>query len=261
MVQLKMQKATSKSFALIITLFFSSYSSYSQEVVNTIIEGKQININDTSEPKSEYNSLIGPYRDKINRDLDAPLATCPETLDKSKGQFQTNIGDFLANLVLEKSNPIFQRREKKNIDLCILNHGGTRAVMPQGTVTARTAYEILPFENTAVVVALKGEQIVEFTNYFIFEKKPHPIAGLTFTITGAKKAKNIKIKNEPLVLDKTYYVVTNDYLANGGDKMDFFKKGTQTIDLDYKLRNILIDYLKEVDTVKLVNEIKVVQEK
>lgn len=261
MVQVKMQKTTSKFFAFIITLLFSSFGGFAQEVVNTIIEGKQININDTSEPKAEYNSLISPYRDKINRDLDAPLAICPETLDKSKGQFQTNIGDFLANLVLEKSNPIFQKREKKNIDLCILNHGGTRAIMPKGNVSARTAYEILPFENTAVVVALKGEQIVEFTNYFIFEKKPHPIAGLTFTIAGGKKAKNIKIKNEPLVLDKTYYVVTNDYLANGGDKMDFFKKGTQTVDLDYKLRNILIDYLKEVDTIKVTSEVKVVLEK
>jgi len=245
----------------LILLLLTCYSSFSQEVVNTIIEGKQININEAAEPKSEYNSLIAPYRDKINRDLDEPLAVCSETLDKSKGQFQSNIGDFLASIVLEKSDVIFQKREKKNIDACILNHGGIRAIMPQGNVSARTAYEILPFENTAVVVELKGEQIIEFIHYFITEKKPHPIAGLTFSISAAKKPKNVKIKKEPIVLDKTYYIVTNDYLANGGDKMDFFKKGTKTFDLDYKMRNILIDYMKDVDAIKVASEIKVVQEK
>lgn len=260
MVNVKKYYTVLKHFVLILTLFVSSYSSYSQEIVNTIIEGKQININESAEAKSEYNTLIAPYRDRINKDLDATLAFCPETLDKSKGQFQSNIGDFIADIVLEKTNPVFKKREKKDIDLCILNHGGIRAVMPKGDVSSRTAYEIMPFENSAVVIALKGEQIEEFVNFFIAEKKPHPISGLSFTITAAKKAKNIKVKNQPLILDKTYYVVTNDYLANGGDKMDFFKKGTRTYDLEYKLRNILIDYLKEVDTVKVVSEIKVTQE-
>jgi regulator of replication initiation timing len=41
-----------------------------------------------------------------------------------------------------------------------------------------------------------------------------------------------------------YYVGTNDYLSNG-DNMNFFKKGVQKFDLQYKLRNILIDYFKE----------------
>lgn len=261
MVNVKKYKTVLKYFVLILTLLGVTPNGYAQEIVNTIIEGKQININESAEPKSEYNTLIGPYRDKINKDLDAPLAVCPETLDKSKGQFQSNIGDFIADMVLERTNVVFKKREKKDIDVCILNHGGIRAIMPQGNVSARTAYEIMPFENSAVVIALKGEQIAEFVTFFINEKKPHPMSGISFTITAAKKAKNIKIKNQPLILDKTYYVVTNDYLANGGDKMDFFKKGTHTYDLEYKLRNILIDYLKEVETVKVTSEIKVTQEK
>lgn len=259
MVKVRKYNTVLKHFVLILTLIVANYNSYSQDVV-TIIEGKQININEKANSLAEYNIYIAPYRDKINKDLDHVLAVCPETLDKSKGQWQSNIGDFLANTVLEKSNFVFKKRENKDIDICILNHGGIRAIMPQGNVSARNAYEVFPFENTAIVIELKGEQIAEFVAYFINEKKPHPIAGITFTITATKEAKDIKVKNEPLVLDKTYYVVTNDYLANGGDKMDFFKKGTQSFDLEYKLRNILIDYLKDVETVKIAKEIKVIQE-
>ena len=38
--------------------------------------------------------------------------------------------------------------------------------------------------------------------------------------------------------------------------MVFFKKGIQKFDLDYKLRNILIDYFTEVDTITVKNDIK-----
>jgi hypothetical protein len=51
-----------------------------------------------------------------------------------------------------------------------------------------------------------------------------------------------------------YYVVTSDYLANGGDNMNFFKKGVTNYPIEYKLRNILIDYFKEVDTIPLVKD-------
>jgi 2',3'-cyclic-nucleotide 2'-phosphodiesterase (5'-nucleotidase family) len=66
----------------------------------------------------------------------------------------------LADITIEKSNPIFQKRENKTIDICLLNHGGIRTLIPKGNVTARNAYEVMPFENSAIIVALKGEQII-----------------------------------------------------------------------------------------------------
>jgi len=180
-------------------------------------------------------------------------------LEKSKGQWQTNIGDFLADITLDKTNPIFKKRENLDIDICILNHGGIRSILPKGNVTTRTAFEIMPFENTTVVVALKGEQVAEFVDYFIKEKKPHPISGITFTIDETNKPKDILVKDKPLDLTKTYYVVTSDYLSGGGDSMNFFKKNIKVYDLDYKLRNILIDYFKDVDVIPITKKIKVTQ--
>jgi 2',3'-cyclic-nucleotide 2'-phosphodiesterase (5'-nucleotidase family) len=118
----------------------------------------------------------------------------------------------------------------------------------------------MPFENKAVVVALKTEQILELINYFILGKKAHPLAGMTFTISN-NVAKNIMIQGKPIENDKIYYVITSDYLSNGGDKMDFFKKGIATYDLDYKLRNILIDYFKETKIIPIINDIRISIEK
>jgi hypothetical protein len=39
--------------------------------------------------------------------------------------------------------------------------------------------------------------------------------------------------------------------------MNFFKKGVQKYDLDYKIRNVLIDYFKEVDTIPVIKDVRV----
>ena len=259
MVNVKKCVLVLKLFVLILTLSLV-FTSCSKNYNVTKIEGKQINISDKAASNQDIENYIAPFRKNIEKDLDSVLAYAPETLDKSKGEWQTTIGDFLANLTLQKANVVFLKREKKNIDICLLNDGGIRAILPKGNVTTRTAFEIMPFENTAIVIALKGEQIEEIANHIVTVKKPHPIAGLTFTIDKDNKVKNIKVKNEVLQLNRIYYVVTSDYLSNGGDNMDFFKKGVQSFDLNYKLRNVLIDYLKDIDTIAVPSEIKITKE-
>lgn len=266
MVNLKKYNGVLKLFVIFLTLFLI-LSCGKQNYQVTKIVGKQIPITakenqvPDSSPQGkmteEIENYIKPYREHIDKDLDSVLAYCPTTLDKSTGKWQTTIGNLMADVILKRGNVVFQAREKKNIDLCLLNHGGIRAILPKGNVTARTAYEIMPFENSLVVIALKGEQIFELVDYFIATKKPHPISGITFTITKDNVAKNILIQGKPVEKNTIYYVATNDYLANGGDNMNFFKKGIKKYDLDYKLRNVLIDYFKEVDTIPVIKDVRV----
>jgi len=259
MVKLKKYNGFLKLFVIFLTLFFIISCSQKNYTL-TKIEGKQIPVTENNIQTTEIENFIAPYRTHINKDLDSVLAYCPETLDKSIGKWQTNIGNLLADVCLERGNLVFKSREKKDIDLCLLNHGGIRAILPKGNVTTRTAFEIMPFENNLVVLALKGEQILEMTSYIIKEKKPHPLSGMTFTIAKDNTAKNILIQGKPLDRNKIYYVATNDYLANGGDSMNFFLKNTQEFDLNYKLRNVLIDYFKEVDTIPIVKDIRITEE-
>lgn len=259
MVKLKKYNGFLKLFVIFLTLFL--ISSCSKNNYNlTKIEGKQLSVTEKASETPEIENFIKPYRDHINKDLDNVLAYCPETLDKSTGKWQTGIGSLMADVCVERGNIVFNAREKKNIDLCLLNHGGIRAILPKGNVTTRSAFEIMPFENSLVVMALKGEQISEIASYIIKEKKPQPLSGMTFTITKDNKAKDIMVQDKPLDLNKTYYVATNDYLANGGDSMTFFAKSTQKFDLNYKLRDVMIDYFKEVDTVVAPKNIRITEE-
>src|SRR6478672_2097656 len=222
MSKLKNNTVVLKHFGLLLT-FILLVSCADQKYFVSKIEGKKISIDATQNTPSanaqQIENFIKPYREHVDQDLSEVLAYSSENLDKSKGEWQTNIGSFLADITLQKSNAVFNTREHKNIDICLLNHGGIRAVIPKGNVTARNAFEVMPFENSAIVIALKGEQILEMVNYIISEKKPHPLSGMTFTIRKDNTPSAIMIQGKPLDTAAVYYVVTSDYLSNGGDNM------------------------------------------
>jgi 2',3'-cyclic-nucleotide 2'-phosphodiesterase (5'-nucleotidase family) len=259
MVNLKNYNYFFKLFVVFITaILIVSCSKKNYQL--TSIEGKRIALSESIQLNPNVEKYISPYREHINKDLNTVLAYNPQTMNKSNGKWQSSLGNLMADITLQAADKLLQKREKKTVDLCILNSGGIRAIFPQGNVTARTAFEIMPFENSLMVITLKGEQIQELVDYFIATKKSHPLAGLTFTIAKDKSAKNILVQG--LTLDKNafYNVATNEYLANGGDNMNFFIKGIQQYDLDYKLRNILIDYFIEVDTIPEINDIRIIEE-
>jgi 2',3'-cyclic-nucleotide 2'-phosphodiesterase (5'-nucleotidase family) len=256
-VNLEKYHVALKQFGLILTFILGASCSHKYHVDK--IEGKQIAITENYSGKADIESYIKPYRENIDKDMNVVLAYSPQTLDKS-GEWQTTIGNLMADVALERGNQIFSIREKKDIDFCLLNYGGIRSILPKGNVTTRNAFEIMPFENSLIVAALKGEQVTELLNYIISEKKAHPISGMTFTIGKDGTAKDIMIKGKAFDAGKTYYVVTSDYLVNGGDNMNFFKKATATYDLDYKIRNVLIDYFKDVDTIPVITDIRIKKE-
>ncbi|WP_293893166.1 5'-nucleotidase C-terminal domain-containing protein [Flavobacterium sp.] len=258
MVKLKNYNGVVKHFVLLLT-FISVISCAEKKYTVIKIEGKEIGITDKNSEVAAIENFIKPYRDRIDADLNTVLANAPETIDKS-GEWQTPMGNFLADITFEKSDKVFQMREKKTIDICLLNHGGIRSIIPKGNVTARTAYEVMPFENSAIVIGLKAEQIIEMINYIISEKKPHPLKGLTFTIDKNNQPKNILVNRKSLDANKVYNVVTSDYLSNGGDNMLFFKKGVAQYDLNYKLRNIILDYFKENKTIVANTDIRIIKE-
>lgn len=259
MVKLKNYNVVLKNFILFLTFLFL-ISCNQQRLFVTKIEGKKIGITDKSPQNVAVDAYIKPYKERIDADLNTVLATATQTFDKS-GVWQTSIGNLFADITYIQGNPIFLKREGKNIDFVLLNSGGIRSLIPKGNVTARTAYELMPFENELVVVSLKGIQIMEMVDYIISEKKPHPISGITFTIDNENKAKNILIQGKLLDLETIYSVATNDYLANGGDNMAFFKKGSKRCNLDYKLRNILIDYFKAVELLPVATDLRIIKEK
>lgn len=225
----------------------------------TKIEGKQIQVIDSITTDSEIEAFIKPYRTHIEKDLDSVLAYAPNTYSKTDGDFNTAIGNFMADAVFDEANPIFKQRTGKNIDMVLLNHGGIRSIISKGNITTRTAFELMPFENSLIVVALKGSQIDSLTTYLSKARKAHPLSKLKLTIDTNFNVVEATINGKKIDENQTYYVATNDYLFNGGDDMTFFKTNEGFTVLDYKIRNALIDNFKKVDTINPVRDDRFIQ--
>lgn len=223
------------------------------------IEGKQLTITDTLPTDEQIEAFIKPYREHVNKNLDSVLSYAIDTYSKSDGKLNTAIGNLMADVMYEQSNPIFKKRIGHDIDFVLLNHGGIRAIISKGPIKIRTAYEVMPFENSLVVAKLKGEQVKELLDYLAEAKRAHPISKIKIVLDSDGKVKNTELKGQKMDLTKSYYVLTNDYLLNGGDHMDFFKKRDTVYSIDYKIRNALIDYLSKTDTINPVIDDRFIQ--
>lgn len=245
---------------LIILLYILIFSSCKNQISHLVkIEGNQIQVTDTLPIDTEIEAFIKPYRTHIEKDLDSVLAYSSHNYSKSYGTFNTAIGNFMADAVFNNANPIFKSRTGNNIDMVLLNHGGIRSNIPKGNISSRTAFQIMPFENSIVVVALKGSQINKLINYLSKAKKAHPISKLKLAIDNDFNIIKASINNKNIETDKTYYVATSDYLYNGGDNMTFFKPNDSLFVLNYKIRNALIDSFKSMDTLQPVKDDRFIQ--
>lgn len=234
------------SFLLFLCLASCKFSS---NYTPARIEGKQLQISDSLTADKSMSEFIRPYKENIDREMNQVLSYSSFDLKKSDGDLNTAIGNMMADAVLELSNPVYHKRTGNSIDIVLLNHGGIRSSIAKGPVTIRTAYQVMPFENEVVVATMRGEQIRAMVHYLVDAGTAHPVSGIELEIGTDNSIRKILIQGQPLEKEKEYFVATNDYLLKGGDNMVFFSNATEVTKLDYKIRNLLIDYFKKIDTI------------
>tara|TARA_B110000967_G_scaffold207408_1_gene256690 strand:- start:50 stop:769 length:720 start_codon:yes stop_codon:yes gene_type:complete len=212
------------------------------------IDAENSIISDNLPSNKDIEAIIDPYKVNLDKSMNKVLSYSVDTYSKNDGDYNTAIGNLMADAVFELSKPVFKSRTGKNLDMVLLNHGGIRSILPKGTITTRSAFSLMPFENSVIVVALKGSIVMEMTTYLKDFGKPHPISGIELVLNSDHTYQKILIGGNAIDMEKTYYIATNDYLYKGGDRMYFLKKSDTLYDLNYKIRNVLIDYFTKYDT-------------
>ncbi len=209
------------------------------------IQKENILIN-SIQPKNEIENIINPYNDKLTTKTEEILTFTPEDLTKQNG----NLQNVFSDITFEESKDIFKKKYNKDADFALINEGSLRTIVPEGNVTVGEIYEVMPFDNKIVVVGIKGYKMIELINYLI--QKPQPISNITVD----KNNKSAKICGANFKPDKTYYVITYDYLQKGGDNMSFFKKPKELYPLNTLARDIYLNYFNRIDTVVIDKTIR-----
>ena len=190
-------------------------------------------------------AIIKPYQESIEDQMNEVLSYTKNNLNKGKPQ--STIGNFVTDLCLNYTDA----------HLCVMNNGGLRTTINKGNITRGKIYELMPFENELVVLELNKHDYLVLLSYII-KRGGEPFSGITITMD---EKGNIINNSSPVDFEngEKIKVITSDYLANGGDKMSFFKDKKQK-KVGIKLRDAIIDYCEKTDTidVKIDDRIKII---
>jgi 5'-nucleotidase/UDP-sugar diphosphatase len=184
------------------------------------------------------------YVDKVDAVLNEVIGTATAPfLNADTRKMETAIGDTVADSMLWYCNEM-----NLDVDFAFQNGGGIRTNIPDGDIKKSTIYEVLPFDNSVVVVTLKGSDVLA-----VFEMTPGTVThgampqvseGVSFVIdTASGTISDLLINGKPVDPSRKYRIATNSYLAAGGDGYKMFTNSIDLYDTSLMQRDAFIEYI------------------
>ncbi len=204
--------------------------------VKYIQHPSSLSIDSNISNNQELAKFIEPYKTALDSEMNEVLVISAEEFPKEKGKPETKLGNLVAYLSYE----IASDRYGDNIDFCLLNFGGLRTSLPKGEITRGKIFELMPFENELVVLTINKDSLKTLIHY-LNTLGGQPISGnISFNFSGKEFT-----LDEKLFSNNDVKVLTSDYLAQGGDKMNFFLNPIKYESIGIKLRDAIIQYCIE----------------
>lgn len=176
--------------------------------------------------------IVNKYSEEVSPILDKELGVATTPLTRTTEDLST-LGEWTANVMLDASGA----------EIAATNAGGLRADINEGLVTMGTMYTVMPFDNVNSVWEMKGSDVKELFEYGFDNKINDPnmsfmqFAGVSVVYDenrpeGDRVVSLTLTNGDEVNADDTYKVVTNDFMASGGDGYSMFKKGTMISEAD-----------------------------
>ena len=211
--------------------------------------------------------------DRVDAEYDVVFAKSEVTLNGAKApngnrDSETNNGDLITDAMIWK---VMQNKEGLTVDadhvVAITNGGGIRAAIEPGDVTKKDINTVLPFGNTVAVIYVTGAELLEAleaSTYSLPVGGFPQVAGINFTLStavaydanaetypastyyGPKSINRVvinSINGKEFKADDTYAVVTNNFVADGGDTYYAFAAASAQFDTGIPLDEAVMEYV------------------
>lgn len=180
-------------------------------------------------------ATIAPYRDQLAERMNRQLAVVATPL--LKGRPESSLGNWTADLLKQAATDLFPDLK---IAFAVQNYGGLRVgEIGAGPLIVSEIYELMPFDNELVVMALTGTQVRAFVTHTLNDGGWPVSDGLS--VVQSQNGIDIRIDAAELQEEKTYYVALPDYVANGGNDASMLATLPQ-LPSSRLIRDLLIEY-------------------
>ncbi|WP_096786678.1 bifunctional UDP-sugar hydrolase/5'-nucleotidase [Rhodobacter sp. CZR27] len=192
--------------------------------------------------------LAAPLEEIRNREV----ATAAEEIDGTRESCRSGECE-MGNLVAEA---MLDRVREQGIQIAIANGGGLRASIDAGTVTMGEVLTVLPFQNTLSTFQVTGATVVEALENGVSQIEEvagrfPQVAGLKYTFdpaapSGSRVSEVMVMEGgnwQPIDPARTYGVVSNNYVRQGGDGYAMFVDAANAYDYGPDLAEVTAEYL------------------
>ena len=236
------------------------------------VDGKEVPVYDYTKSDETVANAAKDIIDPIDADYDKKFAESAVDLNGAKAPGnrteETNLGDLITDAMMWAIKTKAPGVDMTNA-VAITNGGGIRAAIAKGDITKKDVNTVLPFGNTLAVVYVKGSELLEALEVSTY-CTPKSLGGFpqfagmevelntaceydandtTYpgsTYFGPKSINRITIKTvngKAFDKDATYAVITNNFLAAGGDTYYAFAAAQTQFDTGLPLDEILMEYI------------------
>jgi 2',3'-cyclic-nucleotide 2'-phosphodiesterase/3'-nucleotidase len=147
-------------------------------------------------------------------------------------------------------------RDRFAVDVAIMNGGGIRKGFLAGNITVQDFWDLMPFDNTAVLFRVKGSGLKKIVDHGIdsLDFGNGQFAGLTVRYNpsrpyGAKIVSMTLSDGRPVEDDAYYTVMTNDFVFEGGDQYSMIQPSATDVNYTYvTIRDVLIEAAEKQGT-------------
>jgi 5'-nucleotidase len=200
------------------------------------------------EPDMQVEKIVRRYGDLTAPMSEVVVGRLEQPLDRrTNAAAESSLGALIADAFLAGSSDSSDGQRPAQI--AFTNPGGLRSDLTSSlTVTFGQLFNVLPFNNNLVTMDLTGAQL-----HRLLEQqweRPQPAGGRVLPVSqgfsyiwdaskpeGAAPGKgarvvpgSMRLKGEPIAMDKTYRVTVNNFMASGGDSLNVLKQGTNVQD-------------------------------
>lgn len=184
---------------------------------------------------------VNPYKQSYNEQMNKVLAVSSDAFVKADPE--STLGNLFCDAVLYETK-LLLGKDSVMVDASVFNKGGLRNSLPKGNITTGNIFELMPFDNELVMLRMSGAQVEDMLAK-VAEKGGIPVGGIRMHIDNGK-AINVQINGKPFDKNREYWIVTSDYLANGGDNYVFFKNALERKMMNVLLRDVIINYCNHI---------------
>lgn len=199
--------------------------------------------NSWDEAASRYTAMdawLGGYRHGVDSIMSNPIAVSARHMRNSSAAAQNWVSDVSLEIIKKLSGI-------NNIACAIMNKGGIRTDMPEGTVTEGVILNMFPFDNRFVVLEMTGNDLIESVKRMCARDGDAVSKELRATYNDKGELIKATLNDKKIDPNKIYNVATIDYLANGGDYMDCMKACKRLFVDNQKYGNHILKYVKELN--------------